>query len=207
MGFPDHVIHSVHSRVKRKHFREQRSQQKDPHEDGEEDRKPTISIPHNEFVNKYVRPVFTGNNFQVVSPASNSMRSRLVSNRPPRTGSVGVDPSQCVGVYRVPCQDCDECYYGETGRSFEVRIGEHQSAVRNKDSKNACYKHVSTTKHNIDWNEADILFVSDDWYKRLVVESSCIVTKPNFNNMRSTLAVDKFSAQLILGTCKNISIH
>ena len=80
-------------------------------------------------------------------------------------------------------------------------------SCQKKDSRNACYKHVSTTKHNIDWNKADILFESSDWYKRLVVESSCIVTKPNFNNMRSTLAVDKFSAQLILGTCKNISIH
>ena len=101
----------------------------------------------------------------------------------------------------VPCSDCDLCYYGETGRSVEVRLGEHKRAVRNHDLKNACFKHMSGSNHSIDWGNANLIFQSEDWYNRLVIESSYIVTKPNFNNMRSTLAIDKFSAQIILNSC------
>ena len=101
--------------------------------------------------------------------------------------------------------DCDLCYYGETGRPIGVRLNEHKSACRNFDLKNACCKHMYTSHHTIDWSNSNLVFRSDDFYKRLVVESSCIVTEPNFNNMRSTLAIDKFSAQIIL-SCNNIKI-
>ena len=89
---------------------------------------------------------------------------------------------------------------------MEVRLSEHKNAVRKKDVKNACYKHHASSNHEIDWNASRIIYVSDDWYQRLVVESSCIVSMENHNNMRSTLAIDKFSANIILSSCKNIHI-
>ena len=139
----------------------------------------------------------------VVNPASNSLRSHLVQNKPPR-GSTSSDPSQSAGVYHVPCGGCELAYYGETGRSIDVRVGEHQGAIRRRDTRNACYKHVSSTKHEIDFENTHVVYKSDDWYNRLVVESSCIVTLPNFNNMRSTLAIDKLSADIILNKTKNV---
>ena len=39
---------------------------------------------------------------------------------------------------------------------------------------------------------------SDDKYKRLVVESSCILRTPNLNGMQSILGVDNMSQRLIL---------
>ena len=191
----------MHSNVKRKHFRPRQHTTQVAHVEEVDEAKPTISIPHNKFVQQFVKPVFSGNNFRVVNPSLNSLRSNLVHNKP-RSISSHPDPVQCAGVYSVPCRDCGLSYYGETGRSVEVRLGEHKSAVRNKDIKNACYKHVSSTNHNIDWNNSNLIFHSEDWYRRLVIESSCIVTKPNYNNMRSTLAIDKFSASLILNTIK-----
>ena len=87
-----------------------------------------------------------------------------------------------------------------------VRVNEHKKAVQNKDFKNACYKHHASSKHDIDWEGTELIYKSSDWYNRLVVESSCIVSLPNYNHMRSTLAIDKFSADIIL-SCNNIKIQ
>ena len=105
-------------------------------------------------------------------------------------------------MYRVPCKDCDASYFGETGRGFGVRLNEHRSAVRKKDTKNACFRHSSSLNHELDFDNAKLIFQSPDWYSRLVVESSCIVTLPNYNLMRSTLAIDKFSANIVLSSSK-----
>ena len=122
------------------------------------------------------------------------MRSQLVCNRPLRSEAV----DERAGVYRVPCQNCPKSYFGETGRPFNVRLKEHKSAVQKGDLRNACFKHISDTSHDIDWSNAKLLYSEDDWYRRLVLESSCMAICPNFNNMRSTLGIDQFSARLIL---------
>ena len=103
----------------------------------------------------------------------------------------------------MPCGGCDLSYYGETGRSVDVRIGEHRSAMRRGDMKNACYKHFASTGHCIDFENSQVLYSSNNWYDRLVLESSYIVTKPNCNNMKSTLAIDKFSANIVLSSCNS----
>ena len=166
VGFPVHILNQVHSRVKRKFFTPQRQSSDNSQDVPEGEQIPTISIPFNKFTQEYVKPVFAGNNFRVVNPATNSLRTQIVKNRPPR--SVGVEPLECAGVYKVPCSGCDSSYYGETGRAVDIRIHEHQNAVRKKDTKNACYKHSATTKHVINWEGSKLLFQSDDWYNRLV---------------------------------------
>ena len=32
-------------------------------------------------------------------------------------------------VFEVPCKDCEQSYIGESGRSLEVRLAEHQRYV------------------------------------------------------------------------------
>ena len=200
VGFPKY-INRVHSRVKRNFFRVQ------PHQDddnGTDDSQPTICIPHNKFVSDYIRPVITGNGFRLVHSASNSLRNHLVTNKPPRPATL--PSSQSAGVYRLPCSGCDRSYYGETGRSIDVRVGEHRSAMRKGDLKNACFKHFAATNHSIDFDNCQVVFQSENWYNRLVVESSCIVNLPNFKNMRSTLAIDKLSANIVLSSCPNTQL-
>ena len=105
----------------------------------------------------------------------------------------------------MPCSDCDLVYFGETGREFGVRLREHKDAVRRGNNNNACFKHSFEGNHNIDWGNSGILFKSDNWYERLIVESAYISTKPNFNNMRSTLGIDNFSAKIVLNSLPKIN--
>ena len=50
-------------------------------------------------------------------------------------------------VYRIPCQDCDVSYIGETGRSLQKRLSEHKYAVKNNDRKNGMAVHAWDMDH------------------------------------------------------------
>ena len=138
--------------------------------------------------------MFRENGCKIVHPATNTLRRALVVNRPPRSE----DMCDCSGVYRIPCLQCSASYFGETGRGFNIRLNEHKAAVRLGYRNNACFKHSSETGHEIDWNNARLICLEEDWLKRQVIESSCISTFENFNGMMSTMSIDKFSAGLIL---------
>ena len=74
--------------------------------------------------------------------------------------------------------------------------------MEKKDNNNACYKHVkeTTPSHILDWDRARLLWPSENLNDRLVVESSLICSRPNFNAKNSTLSVDKSSAEIIVKT-------
>jgi hypothetical protein len=42
-----------------------------------------------------------------------------------------IDHRQGKGIYKVSCS-CGKCYIGETGRSFKIRIKEHEPDIRNE---------------------------------------------------------------------------
>ena len=193
VGFPIHVLEDVHSKVRRKI-----TASHSPVEEEEPDRPAWISLPYGRHVEQFVAPVMRSHNVRVVNKSSGSIKRRLVHNRPPRDSN-RVDVA---GVYTVPCKDCDKSYYGETGRKFSDRLREHKRCVEKKDKNSACYKHVNETNpsHILDWDHARLLWPSENLNDRLVVESSLICSKPNFNAKNSTLSVDKSSAEIIVKT-------
>ena len=189
VGFPTHVIDAVHSSVKAKFFSQHTRQQEE-----EDHRRPTISLPHNQFVQKYVAPIFHANKYRVVNNSQGTLRSRLVHNKPVADS----EQRSKSGVYNIPCKNCPQVYYGETGRGLDTRIREHKLAVRRGDRNNAMFRHSFEARHDIDWNNASIIYPSSSHYDRLVFESACIISQPNFNHLQSTLGIDKFSAEIIL---------
>ena len=194
VGFPSHFIEKVHSSVKSKFYNQGTQRQEE-----DERRRPTICLPHNQFVQKVVAPIIHANNYRVVNNSQGTIRSSLIKNRP----RSNADPGSKPGVYEIPCKNCPKAYYGETGRSFDTRIREHKDAVRRGNANNACFKHSFEMRHDIDWNAAQMLYPSSNHYERLVFESACIISQPNFNNMQSTLAIDKISADIILKSKHN----
>ena len=59
-------------------------------------------------------------------------------------------------VYRVPRQDCDAAYIGETGRSLQKRLTEHKYAVKNNDRKNGIAVRAWDMDHRPDWEAAEV---------------------------------------------------
>ena len=58
-------------------------------------------------------------------------------------------------VYRVPCQDCQAVYVGETLRTLPTRLQEHQCHTqKGKLQGSAIAEHACSLQHQISWDEA-----------------------------------------------------
>ena len=59
----------------------------------------------------------------------------------------GFEKDTSSGVYRIPCDDCSQCYIGETKRALTLRIKEHQANSSNQNQHSAVvdqYDHSAT---------------------------------------------------------------
>ena len=61
--------------------------------------------------------------------------------------------STSTGVYRIPCDDCAQCYIGETKRALTLRLREHQANCRNQKQHSAVVDH-SAIGHSWGFNRA-----------------------------------------------------
>ena len=59
---------------------------------------------------------------------------------------------------------------GETGRNLNTRLTEHKRATRNGDLNNNIAEHHLQTNHRIDWDSAECVIYSTDYYQRLTLE-------------------------------------
>ena len=62
-------------------------------------------------------------------------------------------------------------YIGETGRNLNVRLTEHKRTTRNGDINNHIAEHHLKTNHRIDWDSAECVTYSTDYYQRITLES------------------------------------
>ena len=74
-------------------------------------------------------------------------------------------------AYKIKCCDCQATYIGETGRNWNTRLTEHKRATRNGDLNNNIAEHHLQTDHRIDWDSAECVIYSTDYYQRLTLES------------------------------------
>ena len=84
----------------------------------------------------------------------------------------GDEPSNRQGpVYKIKCPDCQASYAGETGRNLNTRLTEQKRATRNGDDNNHIAVHHQLTNHNIDWDSAQCLTYSTNYFQQLTLES------------------------------------
>ena len=81
------------------------------------------------------------------------------------------EPSDRRGaVYKIKCCVRQATYIGETGRNLNVRLTEHKRATRNGDINNHIAEHHLKTNHRIDWDSAECVTYSTDYYQRITLE-------------------------------------
>ena len=74
-------------------------------------------------------------------------------------------------VYKIKCSDCQASYIGETGRNLKTRLTEHKRATRNGDVNNHIAEHHRLTNHTIDWDSAQCVTYSTNYFQPLTLES------------------------------------
>ena len=74
-------------------------------------------------------------------------------------------------VYRIPCE-CGKVYIGETGRSMQQRIKEHDRDIRlARTQTSAVSEHAHMTGHHPLWNEVKFIDRDSHWYTRTLITS------------------------------------
>lgn len=76
-------------------------------------------------------------------------------------------------LYQIFCH-WGVCYIGETGRHLNVRIPEHQPAIKNNLMSNGIARHTLVCKSGIDWNNVTILCYENVMEKPKVKEALMI---------------------------------
>ncbi|CAH3040060.1 unnamed protein product, partial [Pocillopora meandrina] len=69
-------------------------------------------------------------------------------------------------VYKINCSDCHAFYIGETSRNLTTRLTEHKRATRKGDVNNHITEHHRLTNHAIDWDSAQCLTFSTNYFQR-----------------------------------------
>ena len=84
-----------------------------------------------------------------------------------------VDPAlNCGVVYKIPCNDCNRSYTGQTGNSLQTRLKQHQAAVRLiQPNKSALAEHAIEEGHSVDWSSAEIVCHEKNYHERLFLEA------------------------------------
>ena len=107
----------------------------------------SVGLPYVSGLSEHLSRVFRAQNIPTYHKPYNMLRSILVhpKDRTPTEKKTGV-------VCDITCKDCGEHYIGETARTLEKRLGEHQ-----KQTTSAIQEHQSQANHKVDWEGVKIL--------------------------------------------------
>ena len=185
LRYPDWFIHDAHMSARKTFFKQSRDKREAP--------KKCLVLPYNECLTNF-KKVCHEEGVGVAFTYPNTISKTLIQNKPKSTESRG--------VYTIPCKTCtDTAYVGETGRNLEKRKYEHRRDIRVGNDKNAIFCHVRDYDHSFDFDGAKIVFHSDDFIKRRVVESALISTTKNVNMSQGHFAFNKIIAGIIKSKC------
>ena len=126
----------------------------------------TATIPYIKGTSETIARILQPYNIRVAHKPITTLR-QLLTNVKDKD-----EPNDREGaVYKIKCCDCQATYIGETGRNLNTRLTEHKRATRNGDLNNNIAEHHLQTNHRIDWDSAECVIYSTDYYQRLTLES------------------------------------
>ena len=113
---------------------------------------PKLFLPFKKGISEQFKRVANKYGLEVIFRRSLSLKSKLQTNPFKSDSTCGV-------VYKITCSCCKK-YVGETGRTIEERIKEHQADVNNKRSVEkitGLSQHLRESRHTPNWKEVEIL--------------------------------------------------
>ena len=154
-----------------------------------------LSVPYHPKLEEIKRKLYTSSNGQtaLVFNYNNTIAKRIMHNNMDNN-------KKDVGVYEIPCSDCNSSYFGETGRGLDTRLKEHQRAYNLMHNNSVLVKHSWEKDHKIDWEGAKLIYKSNNVSERRVVEGALINLSNSMEGNKSFTQDDYFINYLV---CKS----
>ena len=116
----------------------------------------TATLPYIRGTSETIARIIRPHNIRVAHKPITTLRDLLtnVKDKEQTHDRQGTD-------YIIPCSDCEATYIEETGRNLKTGLTEHKRATR-KGQK---------TEHDIDWDSAECVIHSTNYYQRITPES------------------------------------
>ena len=127
----------------------------------QDEKKIYASTPYIKGISERLQRAFKSHEVTLIHKPVNSLRSRLV-----RVKDTTVNLKKCGTVYQIHCEKCNKEYVGETARSLEIRVKEHQSR-----SSSAIHEHCRLEGHSVDPNKTKVLSTEVNTFKRRMKEA------------------------------------
>jgi len=137
-----------------------------------EEKKPdaTIVLPYIPRLSEKIKKLGNKNNIRVVFKSKETIKSKIVNFKPK---SKKLSPKEV--IYNIPCE-CGKSYIGETGRTVEVRLKEHQASVKKCDPDiSKLTEHKLKTGHRFKWEDVKVIGKESNWRKRKIHEAAEIL--------------------------------
>ncbi|KAJ8910813.1 hypothetical protein NQ315_003687 [Exocentrus adspersus] len=90
-------------------------------------------------------------------------------------------------VYKIPCNNCNLTYVGQSSRTLKCRLTNHKSDCRLLKETSALAQHSTLLGHNMNFDGAEILMVESNYNKRCFLEMVCINNEEFSMNKRSDI--------------------
>ena len=160
--FPQYLIDKAYKSA----HRTLRSTNNALQENNDDQFKNILIFPYNK--NLLHLPTIFKRNFDVriIFKNSKTIKNLLIKNSP---------VSEFNGcVHKIPCNNCDRFYVGQTGKHLEKRIKQHKYSVRSGQESSAIFCHVRDKNHIIDFANTRIIMKCMDYHDRNIIESAII---------------------------------
>jgi len=122
----------------------------------------------------------SNDNFKIAFKPPPSIGKRLIS----RLKDV-VPQIDKPGIYKINCSQCISSYIGQTKRSLQIRMTEHERDLRLEKVRSVFLPHVSMTGHNIDFDNIKLIDRYDGYHSTNIRESFSINANSNGNLLNS----------------------
>ncbi|XP_059495631.1 uncharacterized protein LOC125446408 isoform X2 [Stegostoma tigrinum] len=111
-----------------------------------------ITLPYIKDISEMNARLLGPLGIMVAHKPTNTLKQQLMNLKDPiqTTSKTNV-------IYKIPCQNCDKHYIGQTGRKLATRIHEHQLATKRHDPLSLVSLHTDEEGHHFDWDNASIL--------------------------------------------------